>query len=230
MKMFIEDCMSLLGEGKVLFWNCYYRGCKALVYGGGRYFPTYPTSYLPKSLNQTITPTKPSTSPQKRNQQMLTLIKDLGTITPPTKPNSKNKYKYCLYKCNCGNTTKLRKHAVNRGEYKHCEKCEQKYIESKIGKKPSRLKRIWFYMMERCYNKNHYTYKYYGAKGVKVYKKWHTFKHFKHWALSNGYKKDLTLDKDFMAWALNTKPEYSPRGCIFIKPEKNQQLKRLLNL
>jgi len=49
-------------------------------------------------------------------------------------------------------------------------KSQRKYL----SKHPSMVN--WDSMMQRCYNKKHRGYKNYGAKGITVYKPWHSFK------------------------------------------------------
>jgi hypothetical protein len=43
----------------------------------------------------------------------------------------------------------------------------------------------WHQMMERCYNKNHIGYKYYGARGITVYVEWHDPAVFCAWMDAN---------------------------------------------
>lgn len=50
-------------------------------------------------------------------------------------------------------------------------------------------------MMDRCYRKTAWNYKDYGAKGITVCDEWHNPKNFKEWALENGYKDGLTIER-----------------------------------
>lgn len=77
----------------------------------------------------------------------------------------------------------------------------------------SRLCSIYRAMMKRCYNVNDKYYYIYGAKGVTVCSEWRNtektvikdvinthliskgYLAFKNWALSNGYRKGLTIDR-----------------------------------
>lgn len=66
------------------------------------------------------------------------------------------------------------------------------------GKTARRLKRIYNGMISRCYNSDNQSYKYYGAKGITVSKIWREdggFEKFYKWAMDNGYRDDLTIDR-----------------------------------
>jgi hypothetical protein len=160
---------------------------------------------------------------------MLTLTTDLGNQYPT--PNSKTKAHYGLYDCSCGSTNnRLVISMVKTGRITECLDCKERMLVSKLGKNYSKLKKVWFYMIERCYNPEHSSYHNYGGKGIKVCDEWRdSFEAFEEWALNNGYTEEpaVTLDKDFMAWVFDRQPEYSPRGCIFLPPSKNSTLRRL---
>ena len=72
----------------------------------------------------------------------------------------------------------------------------------------SRLYRIWWGMIGRCENIHHISYKYYGARGIKVCEEWRNdFKSFYDWAIANGYKDDLTIDR------IDCNSDYKPSNC-----------------
>ncbi len=82
------------------------------------------------------------------------------------------------------------------------------------------LYRVWLTMRTRCYNKNHDKYQYYGGKGITVCKAWiGNFAAFYVWAMANGYKKGLTLDRK------KSKGNYTPKNCRWIT-HREQQLNR----
>jgi len=82
------------------------------------------------------------------------------------------------------------------------------------------LYHVWEAMKQRCLNEKHPSYKYYGGKGVTIVTEWYKFEPFQKWALENGYRKGLELDKDI---AKNM--EYSPNSCKFIPKIENMQSK-----
>ena len=72
------------------------------------------------------------------------------------------------------------------------------------GMTGQRLYRIWKAMRERCRNPKH---KYWHGKGVKVCKEWEDFSLFYDWAIKNGYKDNLTIDRK------NSNSHYCPSNC-----------------
>ncbi len=76
-------------------------------------------------------------------------------------------------------------------------------------------------MMSRCYNNNAPDYRYYGAKGTYVCDEWVNDKNvFFEWALNNGYKEGLHLDKDKLHTG-NGPKHYGPDTCVWMSPEEN---------
>jgi len=76
-------------------------------------------------------------------------------------------------------------------------------------------------MKSRCYDHTDVQYKNWGAKGVRVCKEWlENPISFYDWAMSNGWKKGLQIDKDKLA---TTKPGllYSPEFCCFLTAKEN---------
>src|SRR5579872_1469812 len=66
------------------------------------------------------------------------------------------------------------------------------------GMKGTRLYRIWCLMKKRCRNNplgNETLVRYYYDRGIRVCPEWQQFIPFMTWALQNGYKDDLTIDR-----------------------------------
>lgn len=77
--------------------------------------------------------------------------------------------------------------------------------------KHPRLYRQWYTMRRRCYDPKFISYPYYGAKGIKVCETWRTcFEAFQTWALANGWRDDLTLDR------INGNGDYEPSNCRWL--------------
>ena len=76
-------------------------------------------------------------------------------------------------------------------------------------------------MKMRCSNKNNKDYKYYGGRGIKVCKAWHDYRAFKKWALANGYREDLQIDR------INNDGNYTPKNCRWVTPKENARNTRL---
>lgn len=83
-------------------------------------------------------------------------------------------------------------------------------LAQKHGLSKTRLHRIWHSMYCRCYYKSTNQYKNYGGKGIKVCEEWkhmQGFLNFYNWAINNGYKENLTLDR------IDNNKDYSPNNC-----------------
>lgn len=68
-------------------------------------------------------------------------------------------------------------------------------MNNKHGMEGTRLYSIWVSMKARCNNPNAGNYHKYGAKGIKICSEWNDAKTFIDWAIANGYKEGLTLDR-----------------------------------
>ena len=76
---------------------------------------------------------------------------------------------------------------------------------------------------KRCYNKKYIGYKNYGERGIKVAKIWlgkDGFYNFLIWALNNGYKKELQIDR------INNDGDYSPNNCRWVDRKTNMHNRR----
>ena|SRR5690349_23533090 len=78
---------------------------------------------------------------------------------------------------------------------------------------------------ERCYNKTDQAYKNYGAKGVRVCDGWlNNPEVFIKWALANGWKPGMQIDKDIKASdAKRPALLYSPEWCSVVTPKENNK-------
>lgn len=88
------------------------------------------------------------------------------------------------------------------------------------GKRNTKLYNSWRGMKERCTNKNHYAYKYYGGRGIKLFPDWYKFINFDSWAMQNGYKEGLTIDR------INVDGDYCPSNCRWVSFEEQSKNKR----
>ena len=73
---------------------------------------------------------------------------------------------------------------------------------------------MWCGMNERCNNPNAGNYKWYGGKGIGICEEWRDFLTFYRWALANGWKKGLSLDR------INGLKNYSPENCRFVSHQQ----------
>ena len=74
-------------------------------------------------------------------------------------------------------------------------------------------------MVNRCHNKEHKSYKYYGARGIAVCELWRQNRaYFITWALKHGYKRGLLLHRK------DNNKGYSPDNCIYVSRKKHLRL------
>lgn len=83
--------------------------------------------------------------------------------------------------------------------------------------KHTKIYSIWNEMRNRCSNPNDRNYPRYGGKGVSVCPEWSDFRVFYPWAMSNGYKEGLTIDR------INPLGNYEPSNCRWITLAEQQR-------
>lgn len=142
---------------------------------------------------------------------MLEYIRDVGI-----KKYSKRGYMHSEFRCPiCKKILIMPKH--HGIKIKRCKECFLKFKKTciKHGDRYTRLYRCWINMRSRCLNKNSKKYQHYGAKGIKICEEWNDYKIFKKWAIENGYRDDLTIDR------IDVKGNYEPNNCQFISNKEN---------
>ncbi len=147
------------------------------------------------------------------------LIEDLGVIEHG---NKGRRDRHGIYQCECGNIVRIKTSYFNRIMPEVCKSCAIIKSKTKHGDSDNPIYHKWKDMIHRCENPNSSNYKNYGAKGVTVCLEWKSYSVFKQWALTNGYKKGLVLDKDILCNELNIHPKiYSPETTQFITQDEN---------
>lgn len=128
--------------------------------------------------------------------------------------------------CECGNKKIVFKKYLKNGETKSCGCLKKEYLKNKtIGLKHG-MSRTKFYKMydsikKRCLNKNNKDYKNYGGRGIKICEEWlnkeNGFINFYNWAIENGYKEGLSIDR------INNNGNYEPKNCRWITNKEQQR-------
>ena len=95
---------------------------------------------------------------------------------------------------------------------KHC-------IKHNLRKHPLYPK--YYDMLDRCYNENTQSYKYYGARGITVCQEWkEDFISFYNWSIENGWKNELSIDR------VNNNGNYEPSNCRWTTDKQQNRNKR----
>jgi hypothetical protein len=88
-----------------------------------------------------------------------------------------NGYSKWACECDCGKSIIVRGTNLTNGNTQSCG-CLSIDNHTTHGKSHSLTYKVWQGMHQRCYNEKEASYKYYGARGIKVCKRWHTFENF----------------------------------------------------
>lgn len=135
-------------------------------------------------------------------------------LTTKKRPNGRFR-QMAVCECQCGGQTVT---AVEKLMSEHTRSCGCYQIERAIAGsathgasangRQTRLYQIFAGMHRRCYNPHEKYYFRYGERGITVCKEWHrNFPAFRDWALANGYRDDLELDR------INNDGIYEPGNC-----------------
>ena len=87
-------------------------------------------------------------------------------------------------------------------------------------KQNKRLYGIWKTMIHRCEDKKREKYPAYGGRGIKVCDEWHDVTNFVFWAMFNGYKDGLQIDR------IDNNGNYCPENCRWVTAKQNTRNRR----
>lgn len=152
-----------------------------------------------------------------RNKKMLMPPMDLTGMqigywyvngpAPPRQDNSGRFIKMWFCTCKCGTQRNVRDAEIRRGSSTSCG-CYNREICSTHHETNTRLYEIWHGMKQRCNNPNSKDARNYYNRGISICREWsESFEVFRDWALLNGYRDDLSIDR------IDVNGDYSPDNC-----------------
>lgn len=152
---------------------------------------------------------------------MLTAIEKIGYDT------DKDGKRFALWKCkcDCGGEGIFNQHRLVSNSVKSCGCLRNRdhYTAVQHGLSRTRIYKIYNNMKIRCDNPNDQHYPNYGGRGITVCSYWRGimgFTHFYEWAMKNGYRDDLTIDR------IDVNGNYEPDNCKWATTQEQQENKR----
>lgn len=124
-----------------------------------------------------------------------------------------------LCMCDCGKYVNVISDNLLRGSSTSCG-CLRSSKITTHGKSKSKIYKVWCGMLQRCNNKKNSYYKNYGGRGIVVCDSWSDFSVFYDWAIKNGYKYGLTIER------VDNNKGYCPDNCVFITKSEQSKNRR----
>lgn len=150
-------------------------------------------------------------------------LKDLtgqrfGRLVVKERAGMQGKNATWICQCDCGNACTVQSFNLRNGHTTSCG-CYRKEFTSKNikthGMSRTRLYKEWLRIKERCSLETKDGYERYGGRGITVCQEWlDSFEAFRDWALANGYRDDLTIERK------DVDGDYCPENCCWATSEE----------
>jgi hypothetical protein len=118
-------------------------------------------------------------------------------------------------RCDCGGETVLQTETLRAGITRSCGCFGAPHGNRTHGREPRRLFGLWVMIRQRCNNHRVPKYHRYGKRGIKVAAAWDRFEPFRDWALANGWRPGLQIDR------IDNDGDYEPDNCRFVTNKVN---------
>lgn len=141
-----------------------------------------------------------------------------GRYTIVKEVERRGQARFFLCRCDCGTEKDVRMVMLTNGHTKSCGCLKREHLismTSSHGWSRTALYSVWTAMKQRCLNNQSRAFPGYGGRGILITDEWLNFENFRDWAIINGYKEGLTIERK------DNNGNYEPHNCKWI-PQSQQ--------